>query len=132
MRCRRRRTTSSSLIEVLRELLKDPAQVGLAQGLEAPIVEGLHRIELAAAKLAQHRGGRFDELPSWRRHAAQVGTLLRSMLRAGGRVRLDARDILQVTLEPLNTRARASVFQQFLADINARSPRTSGPGGHPI
>lgn len=59
-------------------------------------------------------------------------TLLRRMLQAGGRVRLDARGVLRVRLEPLNTAAENEVFECFLADINARGPRTTGPAGHPI
>lgn len=59
-------------------------------------------------------------------------TLLRRILHAGGRVRLGARGVLHVGLEPLNTAAENSVFERFLADINARGPRTSGPRGYPI
>jgi len=59
-------------------------------------------------------------------------TLLRRILHAGGRVRLGARGVLQVRLEPLNTAAENAVFERFIADINARGPRTSGPGSYPI
>jgi len=59
-------------------------------------------------------------------------TLLRRMLAAGGRIRLDARGVLQVRLEPLNTAAENAAFERFIADTNARGPRTSGPRGYPI
>jgi hypothetical protein len=59
-------------------------------------------------------------------------TLLRCMLQSGGRVRLDARGVLQVRLEPLNTAAENHVFERFIAEINARAPRTSGAAGYPI
>ena len=59
-------------------------------------------------------------------------TLLRRMLGAGGRLRLDARGTLRVRLEPLNTPAENAVFERFIADINAHSPRTWGPAPYPI
>jgi len=59
-------------------------------------------------------------------------TLLRRMLHAGAHVRLDARGVLRVRLVPLNTAAENAVFERFIAEINARAPRTSGPAGYPI
>jgi transposase len=59
-------------------------------------------------------------------------TLLRRMLRAGGTVRLDAQGVLRVHLDRLNTAAEDEAFTAFLADLNARQPRTLGPAALPL
>ena len=81
------------------------------------------------------RNARLQAEDLLRRHylnRRDPAALLRRMLQAGGRVRLGARGVLQVRLEPLNTAAENAVFERFIADINARGPRTSGPGSYPI
>ncbi|HUT32961.1 MAG TPA: helix-turn-helix domain-containing protein [Planctomycetota bacterium] len=59
-------------------------------------------------------------------------TVLRRMLTAGGTVRLDARGVLRVRLDRLNTAAEDETFAAFLADLNAREPRTLGPASLPL
>lgn len=59
-------------------------------------------------------------------------TLLRRMLNAGGTVRLDARGLLRVRLDRLNTPAEDEAFGAFLADLNTQEPRTLAPASLPL
>ena len=103
-----------------------------SEGYERPDFSRKLLMDLLKVCACNARAQATEVLKKYYRNRRDHVTFLRRMLMAGGHVRLDAKGVLRVRLERLNGEAEDGVFEQFIADINRRKPRTLGPKTYAI